>query len=72
MIDPASVGDWAQATALGVSFGGLALAGVLAFRKVRHEELQEDLGAELIAIEARADQYRAERARMAEMGTRGA
>lgn len=72
MIDPASMGDWAQATVLGLSFGGLALAGALAFRKLRHEELQEDLGAELLTIEARADRYRAERARMAGTRTRGA
>jgi hypothetical protein len=72
MIDPASMGDWAQATVLGVSFAGLALAGVLTFRKLHDAELREDLGAELLAIEAGADEYRTGRARMARTGSRGA
>jgi len=58
MIDPASMGDWAEASLLGVSFGGLATVGALALRKWQREDPRE----ELIPVETRPRE--AARARM--------
>ncbi len=64
MIDPASMGDWAQASLLGVSFGALAVAGALALRQAQRAE-------ELVPVEVPVETERVERARMVG-ATRGA